>query len=51
MNLAESYVQNTLKFNLTGMKQRIAVLPAEVNRLCPWSGARAYEWAWLVIQR
>ncbi|EFJ42854.1 hypothetical protein VOLCADRAFT_97013 [Volvox carteri f. nagariensis] len=52
MDLADDYVQNTLGQNISSVKQRIAVLPYEVNQNCFWagmgsvgcSGSRCYTW-------
>ncbi|GLI69554.1 hypothetical protein VaNZ11_014103, partial [Volvox africanus] len=52
MDLAESYVQITLKRDISRIKQRIAVLPSEVIANCKWagmgsvgcSGTRCYSW-------
>ncbi|GIL48039.1 hypothetical protein Vafri_4755, partial [Volvox africanus] len=52
MDLAESYVQNTLKRDISLIKQRIAVLPTEMMASCKWagmgsigcSGTRCYSW-------
>ncbi|GIL74921.1 hypothetical protein Vretifemale_4792 [Volvox reticuliferus] len=52
MDLADSYVQNTLKRDISRIKQRIAVLPTEVIANCKWagmgsvgcSGTRCYSW-------
>ncbi|GLI69555.1 hypothetical protein VaNZ11_014104 [Volvox africanus] len=52
MALAEYYVQNTLGEDISGIKQRIAVLPAELNGYCNFgglgglgcAGSRCYSW-------
>ncbi|GIL96737.1 hypothetical protein Vretimale_2544 [Volvox reticuliferus] len=52
MDLAGGYVQDTLRQNISSIKQRIAVLPVEVSQNCYWSGmgsvgctgTRCYSW-------
>ncbi|GIL48031.1 hypothetical protein Vafri_4728 [Volvox africanus] len=52
MALAEHYVQNTLGEDISGIKQRIAVIPAELNGYCNFgglaglgcTGSRCYSW-------
>ncbi|GFR40654.1 hypothetical protein Agub_g1239, partial [Astrephomene gubernaculifera] len=53
MNYGEDYATKTLKLNISSIKQRIAVLPNEMNAYCPWAGlasvgcggTRCFVWA------
>ncbi|GIL60699.1 hypothetical protein Vafri_15230, partial [Volvox africanus] len=52
MSMAESYVQKTLRTDISDFKQRVAVLPMEVFATCSWealasvgcTGTRCFVW-------
>ncbi|KXZ43973.1 hypothetical protein GPECTOR_76g794 [Gonium pectorale] len=52
MNLAEDYARFNLGLNISNIKQRVAILPRQVDTFCPWAGlasvgcagTRCYAW-------
>lgn len=41
LNMADDYARLTLKLNISAIKQRVAVLPTEMDPYCGWAGERA----------
>eukprot|EP00198_Chlamydomonas_reinhardtii_P003877 XP_001693213.1 predicted protein [Chlamydomonas reinhardtii] len=52
LNMADDYARLTLKLNISAIKQRVAVLPTEMDPYCGWAGlasvgcagTRCYTW-------